>query len=143
MSRRPRSFDRVVLVAAYAVVLLAPIALIAGVVKAGPRGPLVVFADALGFAALSLLALQVVVSGRSSTTTRAFGLRPVLALHRQAGVAVLVLVVIHVVALLADDPSRLPSSTSARRRGARGLACSPWWACWRCRCSPYGGRACA
>ena len=141
MSRRPRSFDRVVLVAAYAVVLLAPIALIAGVVKAGPRGPLVVFADALGFAALSLLALQVVVSGRSSTTTRAFGLRPVLALHRQAGVAVLVLVVIHVVALLADDPSRLalfdlgtaPGRARAGVLALVGLLALPLLTVWRAR----------
>jgi len=143
VSRRPRSFDRVVLVAAYAVVLLAPIALIAGVVKAGPRGPLVVFADALGFAALSLLALQVVVSGRSSTTTRAFGLRPVLALHRQAGVAVLVLVVIHVVALLADDPSRLalfdlgtaPGRARAGVLALVGLLALPLLTVWRGACA--------
>ncbi len=141
MTRRPGSFDRVVLVAAYAVVLLAPIALIAGVVKAGPRGLLVVFADALGFAALSLLALQVVVSGRSSTTTRAFGLRPVLALHRQAGVAVLVLVVVHVVALLADDPSRLalfdvataPGRARAGVLALAGLVALPLLTVWRAR----------
>ena len=44
--------------------LLAPVALMARVTKTGAQGPLVVLADALGFAALSLLALQVVVSGR-------------------------------------------------------------------------------
>ena len=43
-------------------------------------------ADALGFVALSLLALQVFVSGRFSGTTRAFGLRSVLTLHRVVGI---------------------------------------------------------
>ncbi|WP_028066023.1 ferredoxin--NADP reductase [Solirubrobacter soli] len=41
-----------------------------------------VFADALGFAATSLIALQVISSGKGSATTRAFGLRRILALHR-------------------------------------------------------------
>src|SRR3954451_5169064 len=88
--------------------MLLPIALIASVmIKPGAQGRLVVFADAVGFAALSLLALQVIVSGRAARTTRSFGLRSVLALHRQAGVAVLVLVVLHVVVLVLDDPARL------------------------------------
>jgi predicted ferric reductase len=88
-------------------VLLVPLVLIVGVMKPGAQGRLVVFADALGFAGLSLLALQIVVSGRWAATTRSFGLRSVLSLHRQAGIAVLVLVVVHVVVLLIADPSRL------------------------------------
>lgn len=75
----------------YGAVLFAPFALIAGAAKPGAQGTLVVFANALGFAALSLLVLQVVVSGRWAGTTKAFGLRSVLSLHRQAGMAVLVL----------------------------------------------------
>jgi predicted ferric reductase len=98
---------RLLLILGYGVVLLVPLALISGVMKAGAQGRLVVFADALGFAALSLLALQIVVSGRWASTTRSFGLRSVLALHRQAGVAVLVLVVLHVLVLLVADPTRL------------------------------------
>lgn len=102
-----RTHARQALLAGYALVLLVPLALIAGVMKPGAQGQLVVFADALGFAAVSLLALQVAVSGRWATTTRAFGLRAVLSLHRQAGIAVLVLVIAHVVVLLAADPSRI------------------------------------
>src|SRR4051794_25980026 len=108
--RRPaltRAVERLLLLAVYGTVLLAPLALIVGVVKPGAQGLLVVFADSLGFAAMSLLALQVFTSGRWAITTRAFGLRSVLKMHRQAGVAVLVLVVMHLVVLLIDDPVRL------------------------------------
>jgi predicted ferric reductase len=95
------------LLAGYAAVLLLPLVLILGVVKPGAQGPVVIFADAVGFAALTLLALQVFVSGRWAATTRAFGLRAVLALHRQAGVAVVLLVLAHLALLSIDDPSRL------------------------------------
>jgi predicted ferric reductase len=111
---------RLLLGAVYGAVLLAPLVLIAGMAKPGAQGRLVVFADALGFAALSLLALQITVSGRWAATTRWFGLRSVLSLHRQAGVAVLVLVVAHVLVLMLDDPARLallvPSTAPARAR---------------------------
>jgi predicted ferric reductase len=64
--------------------------------------------------------LQLVVSGRWAATTRAFGLHSVLSLHRQAGVAVLVLVVVHVVVLMLADPARLalldPRSAPPRAR---------------------------
>ncbi len=102
-----RSAERLTLVAMYGAVLLAPLTLMAHVMKAGAQGAAVVVSDALGFVALSLLALQVLVSGRWAGTTRSFGLRPVLSIHRQAGKAVLVLVVLHVVILLFDDPTRL------------------------------------
>jgi predicted ferric reductase len=98
---------RRLLVAVYGVVLLAPLILISGVMKAGAHGSLVVFSDALGFVALSLLVLQVVVSGRWAGTTRSFGLRPVLSLHRQAGRALVALVLLHVVVLVLDDPARV------------------------------------
>jgi predicted ferric reductase len=103
----PRGIERHLLAAVYGIVLVFPLVLIAGVMKPGAQGTLVVFADVLGFAGLSLLALQVVVSGRWAATTGSFGLRSVLSLHRQAGMAVLVLVVMHVVVLLLDDPTRL------------------------------------
>ncbi len=98
---------RLGLLAAFVAVLLLPLALTLGTVKPGAQGRVVVFADALGFAAMSLLALQVVTSGRWAATTRAFGLRVVLLLHRQAGRAVLLLVLAHLGLLLADDPRRL------------------------------------
>jgi predicted ferric reductase len=56
---------------------------------------------------MSLLALQIAASGRWSMTTRSFGLRSVLSLHRQAGMALLALVILHVVLLVIDDPARL------------------------------------
>jgi 3-phenylpropionate/trans-cinnamate dioxygenase ferredoxin reductase subunit len=91
--------------------------------KPGAQGVLVVFADILGFAALSLLALQIVVSGRWVATTRSFGLRSVLGLHRKAGMAVLVLVVVHVAVLMIDDPSRLAllDSRTAPPRARAGM----------------------
>jgi predicted ferric reductase len=106
-ARFVRAVQRLLLVAGYGLVLLAPLVLIAGVMKPGAQGVLVVFADVLGFAALSLLALQVFVSGRWAATTKSFGLRSMLSLHRKAGMAVLVLVVVHVVVLIFDDSSRL------------------------------------
>ena len=118
----PRTVERLLLAAAYGVVLLAPLAMIAGVMKPGAQGALVGFADALGFAALSLLALQIMVSGRWVATTRSFGLRRVLGVHRQVGVAVLVLVIVHFALLVVDDPSRLalldPRSAPPRARAA-------------------------
>ena len=98
---------RLLLVGAYAAVILTPLALIARVMKPGAHGPLVVFADALGFVGLSLLALQTAASGRLAIATRAFGLRSVLSVHRWAGKTVLALVILHVVVLVIDDPSRL------------------------------------
>src|SRR4051794_32991025 len=137
----PRARRRTLLVALYAVVLLAPFALLEGVMKPGAQGRLVVFADALGFAGLSLLALQIVASGRWAATTRSFGLRAVLALHRQAGMALLVVVVVHVVVLLADDPSRLalldPRSAPPRARAGMlallGLVALAGTSIWRRR----------
>ena len=41
-----------------------------GVHKPGAQGRLVVFADALGFAGISLITLQVLTSGRWAITTR-------------------------------------------------------------------------
>ncbi|MDQ8044450.1 MAG: ferredoxin reductase family protein [Solirubrobacteraceae bacterium] len=117
------TLDRLVYAGLYALVLIAPLAMISHVVKAGAQGSVVVFSDAVGFGALSLLALQVVVSGRWAGTTRAFGLRPVLSLHRQAGKTVLVLVVFHVAILLADDPARLAllDSFTAPPRARAGM----------------------
>jgi predicted ferric reductase len=80
----------------------------------------------LGFAAMSLLSLQVFSSGRWAATTRPFGLRRVLSFHRQAGMAALVLVVAHVAILFADDPARLalldmPTAPGRARAGIAAL----------------------
>jgi predicted ferric reductase len=133
-----RPWRRAVLAALYAAVVLVPLALMAGAIKPGAQGRLVVFADALGFAALSLLALQIMTSGRWAATTKAFGLRSVLSLHRQAGIAVLTLAAAHLVILLVDDPTRLalldPATAPGRARagvlallGLITLACTSVW----------------
>lgn len=136
-----RAVERLLLISVYGAVLLLPLALIASVMKGGAQGMLVVFADALGFAGLSLLALQILSSGRWAATTRSFGLRSVLSLHRQAGVAVLVLVVVHVVVLVLDDPARLalldPRTAPPRARAGMlallGLAALAGTSIWRHR----------
>ena len=137
-SRRVR---RLVLIVAYAIVLFGPLALIAGVAKAGAHGWLVILADAVGFAGLSLLALQIVTSGRWAAATRSFGLRSVLSLHRKAGLAVVVLVVVHVGALFVDDPTRIglldPLTAPPRARAgvlaAVGLLVLAGTSVWRAR----------
>ncbi len=146
-----RAVRRLVLAGGYAAVLLGPLVLIAGAVKPGAQGRLVVFADALGFAGVSLLALQVVASGRWSGTTRHLGLRRVLAWHRQAGMAVLVIVAAHVVILLIDDPGRLrlldvgtaPGRARAGLVSALGLVALAGTSVWRrrLRLSYQGWRA--
>jgi predicted ferric reductase len=122
-----RTAGRAALLMAYAAVLVVPILLTAGVVKPGARGTAVVFADALGFAALSLMALQVFSSGRWATTTRQFGLRAVLALHRQAGTAVLVLVVVHVVILNTPDAPGRARAGMVALVGLLALAATSAW----------------
>ncbi len=107
MRRDLRPAEQVLWLALYVIVVLAPLALVAVAMKPGARGMAVVFAAALGFAGLSLLVLQPLVSGRWASITAAFSLRSVLSLHRQAGTAGLLLVIGHVVALMVDDPARL------------------------------------
>ena len=120
------ALNRAALLAIYGAVLLTPLLLIVRVAKPGAHDVLVVFADALGFAAMSLLSLQVFSSGRWAATTRPFGLRRVLSLHRQAGMAALVLVVAHVAILCADNPVRLalldvPTAPGRARAGVAAL----------------------
>ena len=61
---RWRSAEQILWLATYVIVVLAPLALLVVAVKPGAQGVVVVFAAALGFAALSLLVLQALVSGR-------------------------------------------------------------------------------
>src|ERR1044072_6529531 len=85
---KPRGAQRLLLVTIYGVVLLGPLALTAGAAKLGAQGRFVVFAYAVGCAGMSMLALQVAVSGHWPTTTALFGLRRILAFHRHIGIAV-------------------------------------------------------
>ena len=101
-----RPLERMLWLAGYVVLVLAPVALIAVAIKPGAQGMAVIAAAGLGFGALSMLVLQGLVSGRWASVTGAFGLRSVLSLHRLAGIVALVLVLGHIVLLMVDDPSR-------------------------------------
>lgn len=65
------------------------------------------FAAALGFAAFTVLALQLVLPARVRAFTAPFGVDVLLRFHRQIGSAVVVLVLAHVIVLLVDDPAKL------------------------------------
>src|SRR5690242_16703134 len=100
--RAGRAVEPVLLGAVYGFVLFTPLALMAEVVKPGAQGARAVLPDGRGFAAPPLLAVQGSGPGRGAATTRASGLPPVLGLHRQAGMAILVLVLAHVAILMVD-----------------------------------------
>lgn len=123
-ARHARGVEQALWIAIYVLVVLGPIAVMAVAAKPGAQGPGVVVAAALGFAGLSVMVLQGLISGRWAAITRAFGLRSVLNLHRQAGLAALILVVGHVVVLMVDDPGRLAllDQRGAPLRAQAGLA---------------------
>jgi predicted ferric reductase len=93
--------------AIYVLAVLAPAALaVVAVPRAGGSSG-VVLAAALGFAALAVLALQLVMPSRSRHFTPPFGIALLLRFHRRLGQLALALVLAHVVVLFVDDPRRL------------------------------------
>ena len=101
-----RGAERTLWLAVYVVLVLAPFALMA--VAGLPRGRSVAtdLASGLGFAALSVLALQLVMPSRARLFTAPFGVDVLVGFHRQMGLVALVLVVGHVVVLGLDDGDR-------------------------------------
>lgn len=98
---------RTLWLAGYVVVVLAPMAF---VLVAPPDDDVTVgiaFAAAIGFAALVVLALQLVLPARLKAFTEPFGVETLLRFHKEMGTIAAVLVVLHVVVLMADDPGRL------------------------------------
>jgi predicted ferric reductase len=93
--------------AVYVAVVLAPFALVAAAPRPAGRSFGVELGAALGFAALSVLVLQVVLPSRAQPFTAPFGIDLLLRFHRYVGVASIVLVLAHLVVLLIDDPAKL------------------------------------
>jgi 3-phenylpropionate/trans-cinnamate dioxygenase ferredoxin reductase subunit len=67
----------------------------------------IAFAAALGFAALVVLALQLVLPARARIFTEPFGIDVLLRFHREMGIAAAALIAGYVVVLIADDPDKL------------------------------------
>jgi len=97
--------ERALWLAAYVALVLAPLALVAAFPGTASFGTVV--AAALGFAGLTVLALQAVMPSRTRVFTAPFGLDLLLRFHRQVGAIALALVAGHVVVLIADDPDRI------------------------------------
>lgn len=101
------SSARVLWIALYVVLLLAPLALMFAAGDVFRRSWIVDFSVALGFIGLVMLALQAVMPSRARAFTAPFGIDVLLGLHRQLGFVALVLVIAHVALLLINDPSLL------------------------------------
>jgi predicted ferric reductase len=90
--------------ALYLLLVLAPL----GVVLLGPlppeRGFWAEFGAALGFVALSMLALQFVLTARFHGVAAPYGLDTILQFHRQAGLAAVVFALLHPLFLMVSDP---------------------------------------
>nr|WP_231126413.1 ferric reductase-like transmembrane domain-containing protein [Motilibacter aurantiacus] len=93
--------------AAYVLLVLAPMAFVLVAPDAARRSGLTNASDGIGFSALAMLALQLVLPARLRLFTRPFGVDVLLRFHRLIGGCALALAVLHVVLLMADDPGRL------------------------------------
>jgi predicted ferric reductase len=90
----------------YLALVLAPFALVAVAPRPPGRTFGVELGAALGFAALAVLVLQVVLPSRARPFTAPFGIDVLLRFHRYAGLAGICLVLAHLVVLLVDDPAK-------------------------------------
>jgi predicted ferric reductase len=90
----------------YLAVVVAPFALIAAAPRPPGRTFGVELGAGLGFAALAVLVLQVVLPSRARPFTVPFGVDVLLRFHRYVGLASIWLVLAHLAVLLIDDPSK-------------------------------------
>jgi predicted ferric reductase len=90
----------------YLAVVLVPFALVAVAPRPPGRTFGVELGAALGFAALAVLVLQVVLPSRARPFTAPFGVDLLLRFHRYVGMASIWLVLAHLAVLLIDDPSK-------------------------------------
>ena len=107
--RRPRSSpatERALWAAIYAVLVLAPLAFLAAAPEGEDSDDFLVPA-ALGFVAMTVLALQVVVPSRAAAFTAPFGVGRLVRFHRLAGLAAAALVAAHVVTAVGEEDDRL------------------------------------
>src|SRR3954466_12283026 len=92
--------------AAYAVLAFGPAALMAFFTPTGTSA-LTAGADALGLVGLGILGLQLLLPARWGPLTSSFGTDTLIGLHRSLASAGTLFVLLHVVLLMVDDPTRL------------------------------------
>jgi predicted ferric reductase len=103
VARTPRQLAWTV---AYAVLAFGPAALMAFFTPSGTSA-LSAAADALGLLGLGILGLQLLLPARWGPLTSSFGTDKLIGLHRSLASVGTLLVVLHVVLLMVDDPTRL------------------------------------
>ena len=110
-------------IAAYVFAVFWPLPLLVLADKPGAGTVATVFAAGVGFVALTALVLQLVLPSRAHTVTRPFGLDLLIRVHRGMGYAVVILALLHIVVLVADDPgrARLLNSLHAPDRARAGM----------------------
>jgi predicted ferric reductase len=110
-------------VVVYVVALLWPLPLLAVAEKPGVRSVGTVFAAGVGFVALTALILQGVLPSRTRAVTNPFGVDLLVRVHRAMGYGLLILVLMHIAVLVADDPARarLLDSIHAPDRARAGM----------------------
>jgi predicted ferric reductase len=110
-------------VAAYVCAVLWPFPLLALAHKPGAGTVGTVFAAGVGFVALTALVLQLVLPSRAQTVTRPLGVDLLIRVHRRMGYAVVILALMHIIVLIADDPgrARLLDAIHAPNRARAGM----------------------
>lgn len=123
MKPADRSGERLVWALIYLVLALAPVAFLAAAPETEDSDDLFL-AVAVGFVAITMLALQVVIASRGPAFTAAFGIERLLRVHRAAGILVVALVATHVVAVVSaeDDYGRWLNPAEAPLAGRLGQA---------------------
>ena len=115
--------SRVRWIATYMFAVFWPLPMLALAEKPGAGTVATVFAAGVGFVALTALVLQLVLPSRARTVTRPFGVDLLIRVHRAMGYAVVILVLLHIVVLVADDPerARLLNALHAPDRARAGM----------------------
>ena len=120
---RERAAERALWWAIYAVLALAPVAFLAAAPETEDSDD-VFLPVAIGFVAITVLALQVVIASRAPAFTATFGIDRLLRIHRALGLGVVGLVAAHVVSVVGaeDDYGSWLNPTEAPVAGRLGLA---------------------
>lgn len=116
--------SRRIAIALYAVVLFGPVAFVLLGRNPGNTTTVTLFAVSLGWIAFSAIVLQTLLPSRVTPLATAFGADLLLRFHRVMGLAVLLLVSVHVAVLVIDNPDRLGqvvAGSAGYLAGAAGL----------------------
>ncbi|MGH3813346.1 MAG: ferredoxin reductase family protein [Pseudonocardiaceae bacterium] len=125
-----RHLARTLWATAFIGVLLAPLLLGLG---AANHSPLLLsrFSIGTGLLATSVLVCAVVLPSRLRSLTHTFGIERVLAMHRYVGLLVLVLVLVHIAFVVAEDPANIAlfdiDEAPDRARAATGATVALCW----------------